>query len=83
MDNLNKFENKFENKLENKLENKFENKFEMDEIKNMTKGELLELWELWNKDKNQISPNTIEHKKENYNKGVDIRISMPWTMQNI
>ena len=59
------------------------NKFEIDEIKNMTKVELLELWELWNKDKKQIISNTIEYKKEDSNKGVDIRISMPWTMQNI
>ena len=75
----------------NKLENKVENKFEIDEIKNMTKEELLELWELCNKDKNnnqihktQISSNTFEYKKEEAsNKGVDIRFSMPWTMQNI
>ena len=34
----------------------------------MTKGELLELLELWNKDKTQSSFNTMEHKKEDSNK---------------
>ena len=58
------------------------NKFEIDEIKNMTKVELLELWELWNKNKKQSKLNTTELEKDLI-KSIDIRISMPWTMQNI
>ena len=52
------------------------NKFEIDEIKNMTK------MALWNKNKKQSKLNTTELEKDPI-KSIDIRISMPWTMQNI